>query len=180
VRAFLYRRKWNTQCVGYLCLAITTEVLQCHYYALTRRKLFEGRANVTCRISPLDVGLGAERIIGNHFGLSQRSPCWPEVSAGDAIAVLGDDSSEPGNERSRVPQVNQMEVDVQKGLLGGLARELDIAQPTHREGHGEALKPYDKHRKRSVVTALRRGDDLSKVARTGYARRAAHIKLDPF
>jgi hypothetical protein len=35
-----------------------------------------------------------------------------------------------------------MEVDVQKRLLGGLTRELNIAKPTHRECDGEALKPY--------------------------------------
>jgi hypothetical protein len=125
--ALLYRREWKTQCTGYLCLAIASEVLQCDYHALSRRKPFESRANAPGLVSALDVALGAQRIIRDHFGVRQRCLRWPEVSAGDAIAVLGDDTSEPGNERSRVPQVNQMEVDVQKGLLGGLARELDVA-----------------------------------------------------
>jgi hypothetical protein len=141
VCAFLYRREWNAQCAGYLCLAIATEVLQCHDHALTRWKPFEGRAHALRLISQLDAVLGAERIIRDHFGVRQRRPCRPEVSAGGAIAMLGDDSSEPGNKCSWVPQVREMEVDVEERFLGRLTCELNIAQPTHRECHGQSLIP---------------------------------------
>jgi hypothetical protein len=72
-----------------------------------------------------------------------------------------------------------MEVDVQKRLLGGLTCELHIAQPTHRESHGEALKPYDKRGKRRIVTASCCTDNLFEVASTGYACRLTHTNLDP-
>jgi hypothetical protein len=179
VCAFLYCREWNAQCAGYFRLAVATEVLERQYHTLTRRKALEGRAHGPRLISPLDVGLGAERIIRNHFRVRQRCPRRPEVSASHAIAVLGDNSSEPGNECGWLPQVSEMQVDVQKRLLGRFTRELNIAQPTHRECHREALKTHNKRSKRDVITTLSCADDLCEVATTGYARRAAHINGDP-
>jgi hypothetical protein len=64
-------------------------------------------------------------------------------------------------------------------VLGRLTCGLNIGQPTHRQCHGEALKPYSKLGKGCVITALSCADDLSEVASPGYARCAAHIKLDP-
>jgi hypothetical protein len=54
-------------------------------------------------------------------------------------------------------------MDIQQRLLGSLTREFNIAQPTHRECHGEASKPDNKHGKRCVITALCCADDLTEV-----------------
>jgi hypothetical protein len=73
---------------------------------------------------------------------------------------------EPGSKCSWLPQVSEMEVDVKKRLLGGLTCEFNIAEPTHRECHGEALEPDNKHGKRCVITALCCAHDLAEVDRT--------------
>jgi hypothetical protein len=72
-----------------------------------------------------------------------------------------------------------MEVDVQKRLLGGLACQLNVSQPTYRECQSEALKPHNKYGKRCVITALSCADDFTEVPSAGYARRTAHIEVDP-